>query len=248
MGLTSSWLTFFPASLRKYFDPKAAYMLYKYIKKHNITTCIVNHPFQGLLAYIVCRLSGAHFIVYSHNIEYLRFHSLQKWWSPSIYFLEKLIYKLGKLVFFISDSEKEMAIKIFRLPPDRCHFLPHLISNPKPPQRLSTRKLFTILFFADYSYAPNRMALNNILVEIKPILDGRKDLPYSLVICGKGLSDSYITKHLKNEQNLQYLGFVSELDNQLLKADVFLNPIALGGGVQTKNDTSIGGRNNCNFI
>jgi hypothetical protein len=226
----------FPPSLRKYFDPRVAYPLYKYLKRHNITTCIVNHPFQGLLAYVACRLAGVHFVVYSHNIEYLRFRSFGKWWwSHAIYYLEKLVYRLSKLVFFISENEKEIAIENFRLLRDRCHFLPHLIPTRSAPQRLPPSGLFTIIFFSDYTYGPNRVALDNILFKIKPLLDKRKGFSYSLIICGRGLSRSYVDQYIKNDDNLKYLGFIQDLNSLLIKADVFLNPVLAGGGVQTKS-------------
>jgi glycosyltransferase involved in cell wall biosynthesis len=224
----------FPGSSKKYYDPKSGYLLYKYLKKHKIRSCIVNHPFQAPLAYIVCRLAKVNFIVYSHNLEYQRFRSLGKWWSFGIYLLERLVYKQADLAFFISPCELNNAIREFSLDSNRCCFLPHLISETSSPQHELSSTVFTIIYFADFNYEPNRGTLDNILKNIKPLLDGLPDFPYLIKICGAGLPDSFVDLHIRATDNIEYLGFVEDISLTLNHVNVLLNPVLKGGGTQTK--------------
>ena len=94
--------------------------------------------------------------------------------------------------------------------------------------------IFRIIYFADFSYRPNRNCLTKIVENIIPLLDEVTSLPYDLQIFGRGISASYCERYLRPMKNVKYCGFVEDIDNRIREADVLLNPVLEGGGVQTK--------------
>ena len=233
-GVSFSIVSDFPTSWRKYFDPKIIYLIYKILKTHGISKCIVNQPYQGLVAYIACRLAKADFITYAHNLEYRRFQSLGKWWYVFIYVIETLIFRLSDLILFVSMEDLNKARNELKLDQSRCFYLPPVISETSSPSIDPRNAIFRIIYFADFSYSPNHKCLTTIIENILPLLDQAKSLPYDFHIFGRGISDSYYERYLRPLTHVKYFGFVQDLDNRIREADVLLNPVLEGGGVQTK--------------
>jgi len=223
-----------PTSWRKYFAPKTIYLIYKYLKIHGISACVAIQPFQGFVGYIACRLAGVHFIVYAHNIEYKRFQSLGKWRYVVIYLIERLVFRLADLVLFVSMEDLNRAKNDLKLSPNRCFFLPPVISESSMPAIKTSKATFRIIYFADFFYPPNRKCLTNIIENILPLLDEARILPYDFQIFGRGIPDRYYEHHLRSVKNAKYYGFVQDIDDRIREADLLLNPVLEGGGVQTK--------------
>ena len=223
-----------PTSWRKYFDLKTIYLIYKYLKTHGISTCVANQPYQGFVGYIACRLAGADLIVFAHNLEYKRFQSLGKWWYIFIYLIEALVYRLADLILFMSMEDLNRAKNKLKLGQDRCFYLPPVISESCAPPIEPSNAIFRIIYFADFSYLPNHKCLTKIIENILPLLDQAKGIPYDLHIFGQGLSDSYCERYLRPLKQVKYFGFVQDIENRIREADVLLNPVLEGGGVQTK--------------
>lgn len=228
----------------KYFSPLVAWRLWQFFRKEKIKTCMIQQPFFGLLAMPICKLLGVEFIIYSHNIEYQRFKTIGKWWWPLLYPIEWLMYRSAHRVFFISPDDLEAAIPIFRLAPNNCTVVPYGTRLQEMPiDRAATRQNiiskngfqnneFVILFFGAQSYRPNLEAVQRIVFEINPILQKKADFPYRILICGGGLPEKY--NRFENVKNIEYLGFVEDIEGYIKAADLILNPINTGGGVKTK--------------
>ena len=223
-----------PTSWRKYLDLKTIYLIYKYLRIHDVSACVVIQPYQGLVGYLACRLAKAKFVVYAHNLEYRRFQSLGKWWYVFIYVIEKLVFRFADLVLFVSMEDLNRARNKLKLDQSRCFYLPPVISESSSPSIEPRKAIFRIIYFADFTYSPNRKCLTKIIENILPLLDQVKSLPYDFHIFGRGISDSYCECYLLPLKHVKYFGFVQDLDNRIREADVLLNPLLEGGGVQTK--------------
>lgn len=239
-----SWLE---SSVGRYISPRAAWKTLRFLRQQpKGCLLIVQQPFMALLMGLVARLSGAQLLVYSHNLEYLRFRSMGRWFWPLVYAIERWAYRRAQYVLFISADERQPAIQTFGLLPERCLSIPYgtALSAP-PPGRAEARARIRAqhqlppdapiwLFFGPLSYAPNLQALDRILQEIVPY---RHELGLSqgrIFICGGGLPEAYRGLEDYQNQGVSYLGFVPQLEHYLLAADLMLNLIESGAGIKTK--------------
>ena len=116
----------------------------------------------------------------------------------------------------------------------KCLYLPPVIGDSKPPAVSEKNSIFTIIFFADFSYEPNRSALLNLVQDIDPLLAASSTFTYRIEVCGRGLSMEIREQVLQPISHIEYLGFVDDIDARIRKADVLVNPVVKGGGVQIK--------------
>jgi glycosyltransferase involved in cell wall biosynthesis len=184
--------------------------------------------------------------VNSCNIEFLRFKSIGKWWWVFIYIFEHIAYRSATKVMFVSVDDVDLAIKHFGLKKEKCFAPTYGVGTSSIPDyqiddrlKIATKhklqpneKVF--IFFGVLSYEPNLEAVDIIIDKIAPLLKEKANFPYRIFICGGGLPKKY--SKLKNVQhlNIEYLGFVKEIEPYILAADVMLNPMLSGGGVKTK--------------
>lgn len=228
----------------KYFSPVVAWRLWQFFRREGIRSCIIQQPFFGLVALPVCRWLKIEFVVYSHNIEFQRFKTIGKWWWRLLYPLERLMYRNADRMLFISPDDREAAIPIFGLSPKKCAVVPYGTRLREIPtdrskarqEVISAHRLnsgeYILLFFGPQSYRPNLEAVERIVYQINPLLQQRANFPYRILICGGGLPPHL--NELKSFQNVEYLGFVENIERYIKAADMVLNPITTGGGVKTK--------------
>ncbi|MDE1191942.1 MAG: glycosyltransferase family 4 protein [Arachidicoccus sp.] len=87
-----------------------------------------------------------------------------------------------------------------------------------------------LLFNGAFGYEPNDRALDLLLNEIMPLLLQR-DKHFTLLICGKNIPQDY---NRYQSENIIIKGFIENIDEVFKGAEIFLNPIWLGGGIKTK--------------
>jgi glycosyltransferase involved in cell wall biosynthesis len=97
-----------------------------------------------------------------------------------------------------------------------------------------------ILFNGTLDYQPNLKALQVILSNINPGLLQHKDFNYKIIICGKNLPDHYHQLQAYQSANIIYAGFVNDINEYYLAADIFINPVIDGGGIKTKIVEALG--------
>ncbi len=238
-------LKFFKDIKYKYFNVLILCKLFLLYTKKNIDTCILHQPFMGLLILPFVKLLGIRLIVCAHNVEYLRFKSIGKWWSIFLFVIEYVVYKNADKTLFVSREDIYNAIRLFGLRTDNCLFSPQGTTyNSTPSMTKETRadlwakhgidrNCFVIIFFANLYYLPNIEALNTIIEKISPILCEKADFPYRIVICGSGLPQNHILYRQKIK-HVEYLGFVDDITSYILAADLMLNPVIKGGGAKSK--------------
>jgi glycosyltransferase involved in cell wall biosynthesis len=216
------------------------------IQERKIGYLISEHPYYGWLAWMLKKTTGVTWIVHSHNIEYMRSMSIGRWWWKALKWYEGWAYRSADKVFFISDDDREHAVKNLGVDPGRSITVTFGIEQDSVPvDRADCRKMINLkhvidpdcrilLFNGALYHSTNYDALKIILDEINPLLLARKDFKYKIIVCGKGLPDFFDDLKEYADKNVIYAGFVDDISVYFKAADVFLNPILSGGGVKTK--------------
>lgn len=233
------------SSRLRYADLSAFFKIRNYLKKQQIKTLIIEHPFLGWLGWMLRKSCGLKLIIHTHNVEYQRFRSLGKnwWWLLKQY--EKWVLQKADLVFCITEEDRNTMITELHVSPGKCVIVPYGIHHEKVPSgKQETKKSvceefnipqqdFLLFFNGLLNYKPNIDALDVILNKINPLLL-QKNFTYKILIAGKHLPPEYNSLTRWNRQNIMYLGFVDDIDRYTFAADILLNPVLSGGGVKTK--------------
>ncbi|MCH5717216.1 glycosyltransferase family 4 protein [Niabella hibiscisoli] len=209
---------------------------------------IVEHPYLAWLGVALKKWGGLKLIIHSHNIEAARFKSVKKWWWPILYQYERFAHRQADFNFFITEEDKDYAIRTYRLDTSKCAVVTYGIEHAEAPsfeEKQQSKKQVCeeldlpihtklILFNGTLDYAPNRDGLDRILKEINPLLQQQAGFSYKIIICGLRLPAEY--NRLKNYegQHIIYKGFVEDISIYFKAADLFINPITDGGGIKTK--------------
>jgi len=228
-------------------------ILLKQVRELKPKVVLLEQPYMGLLVSRISRIAGIPFFLHAHNIEFLRFKSIGRWWWPLLFLWERRTMRRAKGVFFVTEQDRDLAIRHFGLSPHRCFIKPYGIPMTKLvyPDSQEREKVLSrhginpndkiFMFFGVLKYLPNIEALEFIVDEICPRMMKKLQTGYKIIICGGGLSDDYVETLKKLEsENLKYIGFVEDIDEYTRSSDVILNPVLKGGGVKTKVIEAIG--------
>jgi polysaccharide biosynthesis protein PslH len=233
----------------RYINPLTIIPLYRFFSKHKVSQVIAFQPFIVFLAYFPCKILGIRLSIYVQNIEYKRFKSIKKKYWPIVFMVEWITLRLADKLLFISPDEVEPGKRLFRLKADKCEVLPFGVSYSHAPDYTRSRSqirqrngypedLRLIIFFGPLGYQPNLEALERIIDHIEPALRKIVDFPYRFLICGGGLPKKF--SGLSRASNIDYLGFVEDIEALVQACDLMVNPVNTGGGVKTKVIESIG--------
>jgi polysaccharide biosynthesis protein PslH len=229
------------------------FSIYKTIKKEKAGHLILEHPYYGWLGMLLKRFSGVNLLVHSHNIESLRWKTLNKWWWPILAFYEKHTHRYADHSFFIREEDKMYAIATFGLEPEKCSTITYGIEwncvpaeSEKQDCRRKLQRLHNIapgskifLFNGSLDYLPNLQAVKTILDTINPLLLQTNE-KYTIIICGKGLPADMNELKAYTGKNIIYAGFVDDISIYFKGATVFINPVIDGGGIKTKLVEALG--------
>lgn len=218
----------------------------KIILREKATHLLIEHPYYGWLAWLLRRTLPIKLIVHSHNIEYMRSRSINRSWWKWLKWYEGWVYRIADQLFFISDDDRESAIKYLRVDPNKAITVTFGIElNALPPDIAEQRQMIQsrhniqpeekiLLFNGALYHSTNYDALLVILDQINPLLLEQKDFSYKIIVCGKGLPEFFNDLKDYTDKNIIYAGFVDNIESYFKAADIFLNPILTGGGVKTK--------------
>jgi polysaccharide biosynthesis protein PslH len=239
-------LNFLSNNRSRYGNVFLFFRIRKIIQQKKISHLITEHPYYGWLAWMLKKATGVTWVVHSHNIEYMRSMSIGRWWWKALKWYEGWAYKNADKVFFISDDDKEHAIKNLGADPQKSLTVTFGIELDKiPDDRASCRKIINdryaidnssriLLFNGALYHSTNYDALTVILDKINPLLLAEKNFSYKILVCGKGLPGFFNELKDYADKNVIYAGFVDDISVYFKAADIFLNPILSGGGVKTK--------------
>jgi len=205
---------------------------------------------MALLLKYFCKVK---LIVHSYNIEAERFRSVGKWWWKILWHYEKFIHRNAGFTFCITADDRDYFLKNYKIPFEKLAVITYGISWNSIPEKIvrSEAKTFLLnkyslapgtslfLFNGTLNYGPNLDAIKMIVEKINPLFI-TKNIPYRIIVCGKGLSKEMNELKSYSNQNIIYAGFVDDISLYFKGVDVFLNPVIDGGGIKTKLVESLG--------
>lgn len=218
----------------------------KLLKQKRATHLLIEHPYYGWLAWLIKRTTNITWVVHSHNIEFERSRSIGRRWWPLLKYYERWVYKQSDINFFISEDDRQFAIQHLSIPAEKSFAITYGVEIDRiPSDRSECRALICrthqidteekiLLFNGALYHHTNYEALRIILNVVNPFLLKQIGLRYKIVVCGKGLPDSFGELRAFKDLNIIYAGFVNDISIYFKATDLFLNPILSGGGVKTK--------------
>jgi glycosyltransferase involved in cell wall biosynthesis len=228
------------------------------MREENITHVIVEHPYYGLAASKACKALNANLIIHPHNIESQRFRQLSKWWWSMLKTYEKWVHRKADFNLFKTHADLEYAIREFGLQRSKCLVIPYGVENFTGQDHLEAQKDIRrlheipaeekiILFAGTLDYLPNADAVGNIYREIAPRLIA-EGIPFRILICGRlrNADFNYLYSYSYSHPNVQMVGEVEEIEPYFAAADLFINPVLTGAGIQTKTIDALA--HDCNVV
>ena len=233
-------------SFIKYYNAFYFFSLRRIIKEEKITHLIIEHPYWGWLGFLLKHFCKVKFVTHSHNIESIRFKSLNKWWWKILWFYEKWVHQQADFSLFITDEDRNFAKENYKIDFNKSAVttygieLDKIISDHEKQnckQFIQTKYNIAddekiILFNGTLDYAPNENAIETIINQINPNLQLKSNYKYKILICGKNLPQQF--HQLQHQPNIIYCGLVDDIDTYFKAADIFINPVTDGGGIKTK--------------
>ncbi len=233
-----------PTSKLQFINPLTWIFIYQFIKKEKATHVIVEHPYHVIASWLVQLLLDVKIIHYSHNIEYERFKFLGKPYWRILFLAEYWICRFATLNVFVTEHDKTAAIKQFNLNENNCLVIPHTITNKNLStintaiERIKAKHVIPnnhsiFLFNGTLDYAPNATAVEAIAKQLIPELN-KINSNFTFIITGR-IEDKHY-QHLFNLANEQLIitGKIDNVEDYFLSANVYVNAVSNGGGVQTK--------------
>jgi glycosyltransferase involved in cell wall biosynthesis len=218
------------------------------LKQENYSHIILEHCYYGLLGMLIRKRFNAFLIVHSHNIEYLRFREMKKYWWPLLYQLEKKTHQSAHLSLFKTEADMEFAISSFQLDPARCVLTPFGINKTTIPtslQRQTARSFLNstfnipsntriLVFMGTLDYEPNAIALKKIVNEVIPGIRKLTSAPFRVLVCGRLIEEKFANLLSLKDEDYIYAGFVPDISPYFMGADLLINPVNSGGGIKVK--------------
>lgn len=221
------------------------------VKEEKADVILLEYPYHAIAAYRAKQTTGAKIILHQHNIEHLRFKQLGKWWWRLLKSYEAWACRKADLILFKTEEDRNHAVENFGITEDKCLIVPYGIEEPTPAQEdIRTKHRIKedeklLLFAGTLDYEPNAEAVKNIYEKLVPQLE-QLGTSYKVLICGRNKFPSF--QYLKNyiHANVVQAGEVEDIAPYFQSADVFINPVLSGGGVQTKIIDALA--HNCNVV
>ena len=228
-------------------------LLKKIITENQISHVIIEHPYYGWMALLLKRFCKIKVVVHSHNIESERFKTLGKWWWKILWHYEKWVHRKADFTFCITQQDRDFFYNQYKIPYEKSTVITYGISwnsvpadTQKKEAKINLLKRYSLsgeahlfLFNGTLNYLPNLAAVKNIVEKINPLFI-KKEIPYKIIICGKGLPEEMNELKKYSEENIIYAGFVDDITEYFKGTDVFINPVTDGGGIKTKLVEALG--------
>ena len=179
------------------------------------------------------------YVLDQHNV-YWEFKKFPKY-SFLYKFIDKVTYKRDKKIekdainnatHIIACSERDKEIMIEEVPTckNKISIIPNCIDYEKYDlflknnTQITNKNKKTVLFVGLLSHPPNRDAVDLIFKKIAPKLDD----DFIIKIIGK------YPPNVIPPKNVKFLGYIDNLNQQLLDADICISPLRFGSGTRLK--------------
>ncbi len=254
--LGTELLPILPTSKMQFFNFFNYRKILKQVRENESPLVIIEHPYYWPLYYFK-KKHGFQLILHSHNIEYKRAKSRNKWFWRLIYVWERWAYQKADIVFFKTVEDQLFAQKKFELKTKNVHVLPYCTNLTEVPadSELSKEKIRLIhhiaaatkvlVFAASFDYEPNQKGLLHLLHEVTPEFKKQRS-DFVILICGIGLEKFISANSIIAPKECVIVGAVEDMSLYFKAADVFINPVTNGEGIQTKNIDALA--HNCTVV
>jgi glycosyltransferase involved in cell wall biosynthesis len=241
-GMPFTILPHLPASRWQLVNPLVWWRILRTARKEKANIILLEHPYHAIAGILCRRLLGTKLVLHQHNIEYLRFKELGKWWWPVLQSLERMACRTSHLVFFKTAEDIDFALLKFNLDPGRCALLPYGVereermagSRKDIQQQYGLKDQSVIILFAGtLDYEPNAEAVASIYRKLAPQLEAL-NFSFRILICGRNKFPRFAWLHQLQHPSVTMVGEVDDIRPYLDAADVFIDPVLSGGGIQTK--------------
>lgn len=208
--------------------------------KHKADILIASHPWTSVCFKIK---RGQEFVYDAHNCEYILIREILegRWYKGIISFFVKLIERhacrKSSVIIAVSEKDKELFVKLYGVAGEKIFIVPNganikdALSYEKRKEarsRLNISEANPVLIFIGTLYKPNTEAAQFIINEVAP------RLPESDIVLLGAVSEYFMNDD--TPKNVRLVGRVddAELCDWLTAADVGINPMFSGSGVNMK--------------
>ncbi len=234
-----------PVSKTQFLQPLCWLKILRKAKRLRTTHLVLEFPYYGIAGFLCHLILPVKWIIHSHNIESIRFRLLNKRWWRLLYLFEKWTLRKADAVLFKTEKDRRYAIQHFGLNAKKTFVVPYGVLPQPVVDKRAARVLICerhkipistnlLLFAGTLDYAPNAEALTNLVQQVLPRLN-QTVLTYKVLVCGRIERSSFAYLRSLQGEKLLYAGAVDDMETYFAAADVFVNPVATGGGVQTKS-------------
>jgi glycosyltransferase involved in cell wall biosynthesis len=210
------------------------------LNSQNADILVCSHPWPSLAMH---KSAKQLFIYDAHNCEYLlmgqilKNHPFKKMILRMVKRIEGDACRKSDLVLACSENEKKDLMEIYKIDPEKIMTVTNgasLKTQASPEEkaqmkiRLGRGRGEKIIFFVGAYYKPNIDAVKYTIEKIAPELK-----KYKFIIAGS-VKEAF--KTIKSPDNVIFLGSISgeELDIACLAADIAINPMFEGSGINIK--------------
>ncbi len=234
-----NWL---PNSKWQIVNPLMWFAIIRFAKKQQITHVIIEHPYYSITGWLLKALCNCTIITHCHNVEHLLFKTRKRWYWPAIKLLETLACSTSSVVICKTIDDQQQLVKHCGLAAEKCMIIPFCTElkdiTGKQVARRAIQKQFgldegqkILLFNGTLDYEPNARAVAELVQYLCPLLPAN----YTIIITGRNEFKAFARLKSLQANNFIMAGYVYDIDNYFLAADVYINPVMDGGGMQTKN-------------
>ena len=244
----------FERKIRKFIAFANYRLIVRIISRTKPKAILLEQPYYGIILRLISKQTQTPYSIHAHQVEFLKHKALGHWWWPLVYWLERKAFQSAENIFFISGNDKKLAMRKFRLNPEKCFISPYGVPQKQPiiapKEKVERIRLKNnvengetlFVFFGDLKYLQNVEAVENIIREINPrvaaLCNERK---YKIMIAGGGASESFAKQMADlRDENIIYVGYVHDIDDYLQAADVMINPLKHRGGIRIKVIEALG--------
>ncbi len=231
-----------PVSKWQFINPLTWKKIVAIARKEQITHIIIEHPYHAIAGWLCKKQLGCKIIHYSHNIEYRRFKQLSKWYWNIVKKEEFWLSRFADLNICVTKEDEEVLVNEANISRDKIFYLPHTISNKNISGKTEARRLIAhrhgldlnrplLLFNGTLDYEPNYEAVMDIC-KLVPVLKSQLE-KFTILITGR-CKTVEINIPAEISEYVKYAGEVADVGNYFLAADIYINPVKKGEGVQTK--------------
>jgi polysaccharide biosynthesis protein PslH len=233
-----------PKSKLQFINPIVIARLIWCAKKHKATHIILEHPYHAIAGWIL-KKRGFKIVTHCHNIEFLRFKKMGKPFWRLLKMIERWVINYSNLSLYKTEFDINTVTSKLGIDKNKCLLVPYgvekkittgkaVVKERLIKEHMISDRTTLLLFNGTLDYLPNAKAVEGIFAHLVPALNRHKNFDYTIFITGKNSTPRFhYLKKLKSDKIIM-IGHVTNVGDYFTAADIYINPVSEGGGIQTK--------------